>query len=320
MNKTKQITQAAMMLAIVGAVMLLNMRMGGIFSVFITLVIPVTIIVYSARYTVKDGAVLAFAMGILGFVLGAAVSDLTSVIFYPVGALTGIAYSFGVPRNYPKQRLLFLAMAVFVIGEVLASFVLFPLLGFPIDRELEMLREVFTGTGNVFGDGTNPYAVVAEVFGNRLDVLILIVYILSTVLTGVMEGLIIHILAVFLLKRFKIRDLGSIALIDHEPNPLIAYAAFILQFVFFVTLKIEDTALYSILISFSLIGSIILIYYGYIFVMLYGRIVLKKNVTVFLIFGMFFLLPVVLPLLLICGFLYGSGPLRRYILSKRNPV
>ena len=48
---------------------------------------------------------------------------------------------------------------------------------------------------------------------------------------------------------------------------------------------------------------------------LYGVIVLKRNVGAFIMF-IAVMVPGLLFVLIIAGFLYGTGPLRRYIESK----
>ena len=86
---------------------------------------------------------------------------------------------------------------------------------------------------------------------------------------------------------------------------------------FFVTrnVKIENEALsYGILIA-SMLGIMVLLYYGYLFVILFGVIILHRNIGAFVVLLAFFV-PVVFLLLIICGFLYGAGPLRKYLEEK----
>ena len=59
----------------------------------------------------------------------------------------------------------------------------------------------------------------------------------------------------------------------------------------------------------------VLAYYGYLFVVLYGIIVLKRNIGSFFVL-LSFVIPVLLALLVILGFLYGAGPLRTYLEKK----
>ena len=66
-------------------------------------------------------------------------------------------------------------------------------------------------------------------------------------------------------------------------------------------------------------GMLVLFYYGYIFVVLFGLIVLRRNIGAFFILLCFFV-PGLLFSLMILGFLYGSGPLRTYLETKAQAL
>ena len=70
MNKTKKLTTGAMLLAIVGALMLLDRQFSYLFDVYIVMMIPVVIIIYAAMYELKDGGILCVCLGILTFIIG----------------------------------------------------------------------------------------------------------------------------------------------------------------------------------------------------------------------------------------------------------
>ncbi|MBO4919625.1 MAG: hypothetical protein J5365_05655, partial [Erysipelotrichaceae bacterium] len=78
---------------------------------------------------------------------------------------------------------------------------------------------------------------------------------------------------------------------------------------------IDNQVLYYAGMTIALLGTMVLLYYGYLFVILYGVIVLRRNVGSFFILLAFFV-PILLVVLMVLGFLYGSGPLRRYLESK----
>ena len=74
---------------------------------------------------------------------------------------------------------------------------------------------------------------------------------------------------------------------------------------------IENETIKYIFLVVSVVASLILAYYGYFFVILYIK---KMNikVNVFLvILAIFFLFPLSYIILIVVGFLYGSGPLRK---------
>ncbi len=321
MNQTKKLTQGAMLLAIIGAMMYLNLRMANFLDTFVILAIPVVISVYSAMHTLRDGMILSVSIGILGLVMGFAASDPMYIVYFPITVLTGIAYSYGVKKDFSRGKLLLTGVVSFVIGEILATFVFLPFLGFPVKQALDTIAEGFRNPSGVFGLANEPVNQAlnawADQLGGRFIQLILVTYILTVVLTGVLEGVLVHILNIFLMRRFRIKEFTRTTLYDLKTSPVVAYGAMLAVILFFFSNGIENETLYGIVMCFSLIGAIILLYFGYLFLMLYGAIVLKRNLTFLFIIGFFFFAPFMVVLLIVAGFLYGSGPLRRYLERKR---
>lgn len=320
MNQTKKIVEAAILLAILGAIMFIDIRLAGMLSTFITFIIPVLIIIYTSRYTFKDGLIFSISILLFSFVTGFTAFNPESIIYYPISIIVGLGYSFGIKRNFNKHSLLLISIFLFIIGEILATFIFLPLFGIKIDTVINSTKEMVYNLdflGNITPEMKDAYSSVLHSFDGIMDSLLLAIYILTTILIGVMEGFIIHVLSVTLLKRFKIVDLGSISLFDMKPNIFLAYASFISFFSIFFINSIENQTIKLIIISLSLIGLIVLLYYGYIFVLLYGRIVLKRNISLILVIAIFLFTPIMIMALVITGFLYGSGPLRNYLERKR---
>lgn len=314
MNKTKKLTQGAMMLAIMGALILIDRMTAYWFTEFVVLTAPIIIIMYSAMQTFKDGLLLSVGVVIISFLLGN--FQMTYLIYIPVGVVTGLAYSFALKRGLDKSTLLFIACVTYVVGEVIASYVIYPLLGFPITQMIEELKVAMNQSSSLTGF---DYASVFKTAGLNFDKLLVIIYLISTIIMGAMEGLLIHILTIFLLKRFKIKDLGRVNLWDLKPNKVVAYISFLSLFTFFLKDKITNETLYYVLFTIAIIGFVILLYYGYIFITLYGAIVLRKNIgAIFVVLA--FIIPAILLALVIMGFLYATGPLRTYLEGKVNQI
>ena len=310
MNQTKKITQGAMMLAIVGAMILIDRMTAYWFTEFVVLIIPIVIIMYSAMHTLKDGALLSVGLLIISFLLGN--FQLLYLIYVPVGILTGLAYAWGIEHNKNKRWLLFSAMFVYTVGELLATFIIYPLLGFPVAQMIEEYKIAMNQAGSF--TGTN-YSQIFSAAGLDFGKMIGILYVVSTIIMGAMEGVLIHLLSVFLLKRFKIKDLGRTTIYDIKPNPPLAYAALLATSSMFVAGNLNNETLYYACIILAMFGVIVLMYYGYIFLVLYGVVVLHRNVGALFVLMCFFI-PGLFIFMLILGFLYGSGPLRSYLDRK----
>lgn len=310
MNQTKKLTQGAMMLAIVGALILIDRMTAFWFTELIVLIMPIVIIMYATMHTFKDGVMLCVGLLIISFLLGN--FNMTYLIYVPIGIVTGLSYAWGVRRGMDKRRLLMTAIITYTIGELVATYVVYPLIGFPVAQMLAQYREAIEKTGSITG---MDYSSLFSMAGIDIAKLIVILYVVSTIIMGAMEGVLIHILSIFLLKRFKIKDLGNTNLLDIKPNPPLAYAALLMASVMYLVRFLNNETLYYIGITVSICGFIILLYYGYIFVVLYSILVLRKNIGGLIIL-LCFLIPGLMYMLMIAGFLYASGPLRAYLENK----
>lgn len=299
-----------MMLAIVGALILIDRMTAFWFTELIVLIMPIVVIMYATMHTFKDGVMLCVGLLIISFLLGN--FNMTYLIYVPIGIVTGLSYAWGVRRGMDKRRLLMTAIITYTIGELVTTYVIYPLIGFPVAQMLAQYREAIEKTGSITG---MDYSSLFSMAGIDIAKLIVILYVVSTIIMGAMEGVLIHILSVFLLKRFKIRDLGNTNLLDIKPNPPLAYVALLMASVMYLVRFLSNETLYYIGITVSICGFIILLYYGYIFVVLYSILVLRKNIGGLIIL-LCFLIPGLMYMLMIAGFLYASGPLRAYLENK----
>lgn len=309
MNKTKKLTQGAMMIAIVGALILLDRLLANWFDTIIVLLAPVVIIMYSAMYTPKDGFFVSLGILFVAFLFGN--TDLIYMIFIPVGVVNAMAYSIAVSKNASRRTVLLVSIISYVFGEIIATFVIYPLMGIPLLTQIAEMKEMLGQMGT--------YKALFDQIGVNLDKIFMIAIAISTILTGIMEGVLIHLLAIFLLKRFKIKNLGNINIWEMKPNKILSYVCFISLFSLFLKADMIGDTLYYTLVSITLVAAIILIYYGYIFLILYGRLVIKKNIAPITVLLCFFFPPLLFSLVFL-GFLYGSGPLRTFLENKVNNI
>lgn len=304
MNKTKKLTQGAMLLALAGALMLIDRQLSFMLETFLLLIYPVVIIVYSSMYDLKDGAVLSFGLLVIGFLFG----SLTTHIYLPLAIILGIGYSYGVKKQFSKQQLLLVAVCLFILGEVLITFAIQPLLGLSIEQQLATLDEMMAAYNEAIG---------VQSMGINLSLVMKASFVFAIFLVGLMEGFIVHMFAIMMLRRFKIKDIGSISVAELKISPLLAYLSFVALFGIFFAQKFESNEnLFVILTICYMAGAVILIYNGYLFMLVYGRVVMQKNISLILILGIILLFPFSLFILIFLGFFYGAGPLERYLERK----
>ena len=111
-----------MMLAIVGAMILIDRMTAYWFTEFVVLIMPIVIIMYASMHTFKDGALLCVGLTIIAFLLGN--FQLTYLIYVPVGILTALVYAWGIKKGMDKRRLLLSAIVTYTVGELAAAFLI----------------------------------------------------------------------------------------------------------------------------------------------------------------------------------------------------
>lgn len=304
MNNTKKLTTGAMLLAIVGALMLIDRQLSFLFEELIVMLAPTIIIIYSSMYDIKDGLILSVSLLIIGFLLG----SIYTYLYLPISVIVGVGYSICIKKNFDKTKLMLVSMGLFIIGEVLVTFIVTPIVSISISEQLVEIKTLYEQMLSNIGTSLDIFNQV----GINFDSLLLILFVVSTILMGIAEGFIIHILSLFLLKRFKIKEFDKGNIISINLNPIVAYICFIACAGMFFVNSINNETIKLALLTISFLGAIVLIYYGYVFFICYIKLRTRKNTAgLIVILGIIVFMPISIIILIITGFLYGSGPLKR---------
>lgn len=301
-----------MLLAIIGALMLLDRQFSYFFDVYIVMIIPVVIIIYSAMYDIKDGAILSVCLLILTFIIGS--SSFNYLCYVPLGIIVGLGYSFFLKKNYSKQVLLLASIVLYTIGEIIVAFVLMPIFGIDLAAQINQLKDAFISSSSTLGMDLSLI---------DLNVILPLAIVLSTIFMGILEGFLTHVVTLMLLKKFKLKDIDNKSIVPLEPGTKLTYICIILVFLMmlsnrYLTNFISSETIKYILLSAGMIGFMILCYFGYIYLIIYFRIRFQKNMALYVILGTFLFFPLSLFVLMIVGFLYGSGPLKKYIIINKK--
>lgn len=301
-----------MLLAIIGALMLLDRQFSYFFDVYIVMIIPVVIIIYSAMHDIKDGAILSVCLLILTFIIGS--SSFNYLCYVPLGIIVGLGYSFFLKKNYSKQVLLLASIVLYTIGEIIVAFVLMPIFGIDLAAQINQLKDAFISSSSTLGMDLSLI---------DLNVILPLAIVLSTIFMGILEGFLTHVVTLMLLKKFKLKDIDNKSIVPLEPGTKLTYICIILVFLMmlsnrYLTNFISSETIKYILLSAGMIGFMILCYFGYIYLIIYFRIRFQKNMALYVILGTFLFFPLSLFVLMIVGFLYGSGPLKKYIIINKK--
>ena len=308
MNKTKKLTQGAMLLAIVGALMLLDRQLSYFFSTIILLLIPVVIAVYSTMYSIKEGGMLCVGLVVLTILFG----YLTTYIYMPISIIVGLAVSYGIKKGFDRRKLNIISMFIYIVAELLVAFVISPIFGISVASQLESITTTFNQMMELYGATS-----ISSMFSN-MSSLILICFVASTVLMGLLEGYLTGLLTTFVLKRMKIKDIAIKSPLDIKIPVYLSYVLLAFSALSTILMKIPNfEANYStityIAMCLSAVSSLVLAYYGYLFIIIYTNARLGRNRIMLVFLAIILLFPLSYLILIVVGFLYGAGPLRTYL-------
>lgn len=307
MKETKKLTMGAMLLALTGAVMLLDRLLSFAFDELVFLMFAEVIIIYATMYTLKDGAIMAFGAVVLTMLFG----GIYAYIYVPLGIIGGMAYAYGIKKDLDRSRLMLIEMGILIIGEVVITMLVMPLFGLSFLKDIQLMITSLSESLKAMG--------LLGLFEGILENLVVVSYIFGIIFMGVLEGVLVHLLSIYLLARFKIKQIKVIHLYALKIPPIIAYVSMAFVFLFFFTTSVQTHSFFLYLfITLALLGAVALVAMGYIFFIVYGSIVLGKQIGFYVILLSFLFFPYSLLVLLVIGFLYGSGPLKNYIERKRK--
>ena len=265
-----------MMIAIVGVFLLIDRQLGGALSSMLMFLLPLPMVFYSAKYGMKDSWVVLIAMVLLSFI----VSTPASIFYVASESLVGMLYGSGTKAHMPMRRLVLLTMLAGIFINIIDLVVIGAMLGYGLAenvKDLMTMVDQFFATANV--------AVTATV---DMTSFVTNIIFIGTALTGVLQGLVTHLLSRLLLKRLRFPV--------EMPKPL------------------SSALLQNFSQAFGMCGYLYLVVYGCIAVILQVSLsrpkakVLAGILTFFLIFSfpMF---------LLILGFLYITTDFHKRMLE-----
>ena len=309
MKNTKEITTGAMLLAIFGAFLLIDRQFSFMLIEIIVLAAPVLIIVFGNMYNFKDGIIFSIALLLISFILS---PSIYSYFYIALGAIIGNVYNFLLHKGAKSMTLLLSTIILFIAADICYTFIVSPLLlNETFEQELVLIKDAMTSAF--------PPEFISSIsaLGLSIDDLIKSVGLASFIIVGLMEGVIVHLVAIVLLKRFKINTPLSVKQLL-TLKPAFAYALFIGSSLLLFSSRVEDSMIASIFIAIGSICMFVLAYYGYIYFLMFFRARYNKNYSLFIILGIVFLFPFSVYILLFTGFLYGAGPLKKYLTVERN--
>ena len=309
MKNTKEITTGAMLLAIFGAILLIDRQFSFFFLDFIVFIVPVLIIIFGNMYDLKGGLILSVCVFLITLVLS---PYILSYFYIFSGLVIGNVYNFLLKKKVDFKILFIVVSIIFTAVEVLNLFIISPLfLNQPFEQVINALQESLSKVI------PQVYMDVLATQGISIFNLLKTLMIASLIIMGVMETLIVYLLTAVLFKRLKITEVQIINKGIIRLNPVLAYLLFAGSSLILFYNKVSGDAS-SIFIVISCVCIFILAYYGYIYLLMFLKTKYSRRAVIFLIIGIVLFFPLSAYLLMFVGFLYGAGTLKVGI-KERKP-
>lgn len=265
-NQTRKITEGAMMVAIVGLLLFINRQLAGMIEVAMYWIMTFPILIYTAKYGVKDALVPAVSMILLSFMISA-----PTTIFYLISCdVTGILYGAGIRKKWKNGSLLWWT-GVFTFVSYFVTTVLFAaMFGYDPNEDIVIIKNVIDFL-NV--DINIPIAKIAASL-----------VIVEAILMTVLQTMCIHMIANILLKRIKIEVRPMKNVLELRVPKFVGYIilGIIVLFLMQNVIKLKQDV-YTILLTLSFLCTVFAVGYG-VLTLLCVAMVLRKRFLIFIIF------------------------------------
>lgn len=271
-NDIQKITQGAMMLAIIGVFLLLNLQTAGLLAAYFVWLFPLPIIFYLVRFGFKATLVLVVATLILSFILGSVIT-----LFYVFNAVViGLVYGYGVSKDKDNGWLLFFTTLITAIGLFFEMYVFAAFFGYDLVSET---HEIITLIQQI--DGINVPA--------DIESLVLSIYPLALIFTSFLQAIVTHIFSIYMLKRLKIKTRKMKDISKYRLPKIVAAFSFLALFLGSISIRYGGETNRSIMVLVITMATLILVSDAYILVVMVARKFKIRYLPILSVFMLVFL-------------------------------
>ena len=304
-----KITTGAMILAIFAILLLINRQTGAFFEEFFIYLLPIPMVAYASRYGLKSSLPVFVGMLAFSFFFG----TVTTFFYAGTAALLGMIFGTRIYHKRDLTQTMLLVMVLSTVFNVLSTIALASVFGYDLVREVNEMQDMMGQVVSQTGADPQAYAPLLE--GGYIKQLIVI----SAVIFGMVQGYIIYVLSLLILKRlrFQVPKARPITLL--YPPKWTGFAAIILFFIGFrsFTQSSENEIVQRLLQCGWTIGYLYLIVFGVIALYLVIRKYLLRNTALAVILAI--LGTLMLPQILMgLGFLYITTSVHDSLLRPRE--
>ena len=186
-NSVRQITDGAMMIAIIGLFVVVNRQLLFLLENYAAFLMPIPILFYTVKYGFKQAMLVAFSMIVVSLLLGTPQS-----LFYMGAALAnGLVYGHGVRKQTSNEWLLGVTILITAVTMFLTTYAFAAFFGYNVMEEVKLIIEYLKTIKGFTVDATLSATLYA-----MFPIVIL--------LTAVIQSILTHLSAILLMKRLRI--------------------------------------------------------------------------------------------------------------------
>jgi uncharacterized protein YybS (DUF2232 family) len=212
-NSVRQITDGAMMIAIIGLYVVVNRQTAFLLETFVAFLMPIPILFYTVKYGFKQALVVTFGMVVVSMLLGTPQS-----LFYMGTALAnGLVYGYGVRKQKANEWLLGVTIIITAAAMFLTTYAFAAFFGYNVMEEVNAIIAYLKTIQGFTIDATLTATLYA-------------MYPLVVMLTALIQSVLTHISAILLMKRLRIAVLPLRPLSTMRVPKWIGWVSLILLF------------------------------------------------------------------------------------------
>lgn len=268
-NNVRKITQGAMMLSIIAVFLIINLQTAGLLELYAVWLLPLPFIFYQVQYGFKAAIILSIAALIMSFLLG----SIMTLFYVTTSVVIGLVYGYGVSKDKDNAWLIFFTTVVTAISLFLEMYAFAAFFGYDLAAET---HEIVQALKNIEG----------LVIPSDLESLVLGIYPVALIFMSFLQSLVVHMLAILLLKRLKIKTRKMKDLSNYR-LPLWAGVLSLVGLFAGTLINIPEYRQYLMLVTTTSI--MVLLVDAYIVVVLFARRMKMKWLPMLSVFSIVFL-------------------------------
>lgn len=269
-SNVSSITYGALFCALIGVLVYLNRLLAWVIEIYFFWIIPIPIIIYILKFDTKQAIVMSVAMLLMTMVLTGPISSST---FYVLGSIVaGLVYGHGLVKGKSAAALIGSLIAISLVMVMITVFVAASFFGYDVAQEVlmvtEMMKEMASSMGGSFQD-----SITAILTGNKILTIVIISYILSCVL----EGILVHLVAYMVLRKLKMPTPPMVPIHQLKAPGWLRFVVFIGLTSSILAMITGVKSLDEYIYPFQVVTGVVCYGFGYIYLIVYLSLIIPDK-------------------------------------------